>query len=318
MSKSDRNNPKRSTASESRYSIFEFEREFPDDRACLDWLVAHRYPDGIYCPTCEKVTKHHRENKRPSYACQFCGHREHPMVGTIFENSATSLRLWFYAIYLMASTRCGISAKQLERELGVTYKTAWRMFHQIRTLFDQDADPLGGEVEMDETYVGGRPRKGEISPNTRANRRKWVDENKTQVFGMVERGGRVRAKVVPSRQARTIQPIVATHVLPESTIFTDEGFNEYTVGRRYRGRHHRIRHRAGIYVDGNVHTQTIEGFWSLLKNGLRGVYHSVSEKHLQSYVDEYAFRYNHRKAGGRGVFTAMLDRIPEASSEQPS
>src|ERR671922_111639 len=155
MSKSDRNNPKRSTASESRYSIFEFEREFPDDRACLDWLVAHRYPDGIYCPTCEKVTKHHRENKRPSYACQFCGHREHPMVGTIFENSATSLRLWFYAIYLMASTRCGISAKHLERELGVTYKTAWRMFNKIRNqLMAEDTEPLAGAVGADETIDG--------------------------------------------------------------------------------------------------------------------------------------------------------------------
>ncbi len=317
MSKTDRNNPKRSRASESRYSIFEFEREFPDDAACLDWLVGHRYPEGIYCPSCERVTKHHRDAKRPSYACQYCGHREHPMVGTIFENSATSLRLWFYAIYLMASTRCGISAKQLERELGVTYKTAWRMFRQIRTLFEQDGDPLSGEVEMDETFVGGKPRKGEIHPNTPQNRKKWVDANKTPVFGMVERGGRVRAKVVPSRKSTTLAPIAATHVLPESTVFTDEEPGFYQIGRGYVA-HHRIRHRAGIYVDGNVHTQTIEGFWSLLKRGLGGVYHSVSEKYLQSYVDEYAFRYNHRKAGGRGMFTAMMNRIPEASSEQPS
>src|SRR5919109_508335 len=191
MSKSDRNNPKRSTASESRYSIFEFEREFPDDRACLDWLVAHRCPDGIYCPTCEKVTKHHRENKRPSYACQFCGHREHPMVGTIFENSATSLRLWFYAIYLMASTRCGISAKQLERELGVTYKTAWRMFRLIRyQLMDEsDEEPLGGggtPVEVDETYVGAKRKRG----GTRG-RPAQDHPYKTPVFGAVERGGRV-------------------------------------------------------------------------------------------------------------------------------
>jgi transposase len=112
----------------------EFERQFPDDAACLEFLVEKLYPEGIYCPTCEKVTKHHREKGRPSLACQWCGHHEHPLVGTIFENSATSLRLWFYAMYLMASTRCGISAKQLERELGVTYKTAWRMFHKIRSL----------------------------------------------------------------------------------------------------------------------------------------------------------------------------------------
>jgi transposase len=312
MSKVDRNNPKRSSGSESRYSIFEFEREFPDDAACLEWLLQHRYPDGIYCPTCEKATKHHREKSRPSYSCQFCGHREHPMVGTIFENSATSLRLWFYAIYLMASTRCGISAKQLERELGVTYKTAWRMFHQVRSLFGQDGDPLSGEVEMDETFMGGKPRK---SDNIRSKKdaKRWADKKKVPVFGMVERGGEVRAHVVPSRQGETLAPIAATHVLPESTVFTDEAPGYYQIGRGYVA-HHRIRHRAGIYVDGNVHTQTIEGFWSLLKNGIRGVHHSVSEKYLQAYVDEYVFRYNNREAGGKGIFTAMMNRIPEASS----
>jgi transposase-like protein len=158
MSKVDRNNPKRSSASESTYSLMEFERQFPDDAACLEFLVEKLYPTGIYCPTCEKVTKHHREKGRPSLACQWCGHHEHPLVGTIFENSATSLRLWFYAMYLMASTRCGISAKQLERELGVTYKTAWRMFHKIRSLLDQDDGFLTGTVEADEAYIGGQAK----------------------------------------------------------------------------------------------------------------------------------------------------------------
>src|SRR5712692_1008246 len=138
MSKVDLNQPKRGTASESRYTLFEFEKQFPDDAACLAYLMEAKYPDGVFCEKCQKVTSHYREKARPSWSCQFCGHRVHPMVGTIFEDSATSLRLWFYAIYLMASTRCGISAKQLERELGVTYKTAWRMFHLIRTqLMDQ-------------------------------------------------------------------------------------------------------------------------------------------------------------------------------------
>ena len=133
MSQVNRNQPRRGTASESRYTLFEFDKQFPDDAACLDYLMAERYPDGVFCEKCHKVTKHYREKARPSWSCEFCGHRVHPMVGTIFEDSATSLRLWFYGIYLMASTRCGISAKQLERELGVTYKTAWRMFHQIRS-----------------------------------------------------------------------------------------------------------------------------------------------------------------------------------------
>ena len=115
-----RNAPKRAKSSESRYSIMEFDREFPDDSACMDFLVAKLYPEGIFCPNCERVTKHHRVKARTCYACQFCGHQEYPLVGTIFERSSTSLRLWFRGMYLMASTRCGISAKQLERELGVS------------------------------------------------------------------------------------------------------------------------------------------------------------------------------------------------------
>src|SRR5438309_8477964 len=157
MSKVDRNKPRRSSASESRYTIFEFEAEFPDDAACLDYLVVKLYPEGIYCPKCERVTKHHRVASRPAYSCQFCGHYEYPMKGTIFEGSATSLRLWFHAMYLMASTRCGISAKQLEREVGVSYPTAWRMFKQIRSMLTQDSDdPFSGTVEADDAYIGGR------------------------------------------------------------------------------------------------------------------------------------------------------------------
>src|SRR2546426_6041342 len=164
MSQVNRNQPRRGTASESRYTLFEFEKQFPDDAACLAYLMTERYPDGVFCEKCQKVTSHYREKARPSWSCQFCGHRVHPMVGTIFEDSATSLRLWFYGIYLMASTRCGISAKQLERELGVTYKTAWRMFRQIRSLLVQDDAPIGGEgeiVEADEAFIGGRPEGAE-------------------------------------------------------------------------------------------------------------------------------------------------------------
>src|SRR5438094_5631093 len=181
MSKVNRNYPRRSTASDSRYSLFEFERDFPDDTTCLDELVRRFYPKGMYCPTCEKITKHHREAKRPSYACQYCGHHEHPLKGTIFERSATSLRLWFYAMYLMASTRCGISAKQLQRETGVTYKTAWRMFRQIRSLLSEtDMQLEGAAVEMDEMYYGGTS-KGHSGRPMRG------DKQKTPVIGIVER-----------------------------------------------------------------------------------------------------------------------------------
>jgi transposase-like protein len=127
-----------------KYTIRDLQRDFPTDEACMDWLVDFLYPNGIHCPICERVTKHHRVKTRTSYSCDRCGHHEHPMAGTIFENTRTPLRSWFHAIFLMASTRCGISAKQLEREIGVTYKTAWRMFTQIRKLLEEDGGPARG------------------------------------------------------------------------------------------------------------------------------------------------------------------------------
>lgn len=321
MSKVDRNDPKRSSASASQYSVFEFEREFPDDAACLELLVQRRYPDGIYCPKCEKVTKHHRDKSRPSYACQYCGHHEHPLVGTIFERSATSLKLWFYAIFLMSSTRCGISAKQLERELGVTYKTAWRMFHKIRSSLNQGEPLFGGTVEADEAYVGGAAKW----------RNRGIPENKgrgpvdkTPVFGLAKRGegekgnrgGQIIAKVVDDAGAKTILPHVRTKVLPESVVYTDEAaIYQKLPDMGYE--HDWVSHSNKVYVSGDVHTNTIDGFWTHMKRGVSSVYRGVSPKHLQSYLDEYVFRYNNRD-DARGMFAAILDRVAKASPETPS
>ncbi len=139
-----------------RFTVNDFNEKFPDDDACLEWLKQNRWANGITCPKCGKVTKHYKVTGRPVYACDICGHQVSPMAGTIMEKSATPLKLWFYAMYLMAQTRCGISAKQLERELGVTYKTAWRMFKQIRSMLNEDAVLEGSSVEADETYIGGK------------------------------------------------------------------------------------------------------------------------------------------------------------------
>src|SRR5215213_1262098 len=163
MPANDRNNPQRQHSSDSDFSLIEFMREYPDDAACLDRLWRDRFaPDGhhAHCPRCERERKFHRTKSRASYTCDSCGLHVHPMKGTIFEKSTTSLVLWFYAIYLMASTRCGISAKQMERELGTTYKTAHRMMKRIRTelMHDLDDEPLSGDVEVDETSVRGKPR----------------------------------------------------------------------------------------------------------------------------------------------------------------
>lgn len=270
-------------------------REFPDDAACLDRLWREKYaPDGHHaqCPICERERKFHRTKTRASYTCDSCGKHLHPMKGTIFERSTTSLQLWFYAMFLMASTRCGISAKQLERELGVSYKTAWRMFNKIRNelMSDQGDEPLSGDVEVDETSWGGKPRnrlKGYVEA---AKHR----EAKATVLGMVERGGRVRVRVIPSRRGPALSREVLANVNPESIIFTDD-WRPYRPLRREFLDHRIINHSAGRYVEGDVYTNTIEGFFGNLKTGMRGAYKKVSRKWLQSYVDEYAWRYNARR-----------------------
>ncbi len=284
-----------------RYTIDNFNHDYPDEDACLERLRQRRYPDGSICEKCERVTKYHRDAERKSYSCQFCGHHVHPTAGTIFHKSTTPLRLWFYAIYKMASTRCGISAKQLERELGVTYKTAWRMFHQIRKMLtDDDGQRLSGTVEADETYVGGRRR------GTKRGR-PGKDSHKTPVFGMAQREGRVVATVVRDTKRATVMPHVHKKVLPETTIYTDE-YRVYDNLNKQGFKHSRVHHAQEIYVSGDVHTNTIEGFWSLVKRGIGGVYHAVSTKHLQDYLNEYVFRYNHRN-DECPMFLTMLSRV---------
>jgi len=317
MAAVDRNNPKRAASSESRMSLMEFMRDFPDDATCLEHLWRARFSeDGTHaeCPKCETTRafkKYPMSNRRTSWTCTGCGHHIHPLAGTIFNKSATSLHLWFYAMYLMSSTRCGISAKQLERELGVTYKCAWRMANLIRNyLMAQDDEPLEGKVEMDETWIGGKPRASETRRNPPGQARrtaggKRAHERKVTVFGAVERGGRVRANVVPDRTYATLAEQAKTFVLPSSVVFTDEWHAYGAIGAGYQG-HHRIKHAEKVYVSGDVHTQTIEGFWSLVKRGISGNYHAVSAKWLPSYLNEYVFRYNHRE--GVDMFRVLLAR----------
>jgi transposase-like protein len=317
MAPVDRNNPIRAASSDSPYSFMEFMKDYPDDATCLEHLWRTRYsPDGEHaeCPKCkrERVFKRYQTKQgRQSWTCTGCGHHVHPTAGTIFHKSSTSLHLWFYAMYLMASTKCGISAKHLGRELGVNYKTAWRMFNRIRNeLMEQDDEPLSGEVEADETFWGGRPRQGDIEKLRREGETdlsgaggRWRKTKKATVFGMVERGGRVKAHVVAGRDAQSLQGQIVRFVLPRSIVFTDEWSSYNGLEKRYI--HHRIRHTEKVYVSGDVHTQTIEGFFSNLKRGISGNYHSVSSKWLQSYLNEYVWRYNHRD-DPRAMFQTLV------------
>ncbi|HEX4036372.1 MAG TPA: IS1595 family transposase [Solirubrobacteraceae bacterium] len=309
MSKVDRNNPKRSTASESTYSLMEFTREFPTDAACLEHLWRSRFaPDGSHadCPKCKRERKFHKVAARPSWSCDTCGHHIHPLAGTIFHKSATSLHLWFYVLYLMTSTRCGISAKQVEREIGVTYKTAWRMCNLIRNhlMAQEFADKLTGEVEADETAYGGRPKVAVTRGMTMAQAQIFAKARKVGIVAMVERGGNVRAYVQPREGALET---VSLHVEPNATVYTDE-WAGYRKLHFTHPDHRTIRHTDKVYATGDTHTQTIEGWFGNVKNGIAGNYHGVSVKWLQSYVNEYVWRYNHRRRDGRSMFAELLAR----------
>ena len=301
-----------------RYTFQQFDRDFPNDDACLESIKEQRFPGGVTdCHKCnQKPKKHYRVKGRTAYACETCGNHIYPLAGTIFEKSSTPLRIWFHAMYLIGSTRCGISAKQIQRETGVTYKTAWRMFHQIRKLMAEEIK-LGGAggrgVEMDEMYQGGR-RKNETGEPMRGGDKAHL----SVVAGIVERNrGRIMARV-DTMTKLSARALIKEYVLPETIIFTDDAgaFTGLgTLEQHYQ--HRRVNHSQKVYVAGETHTNTIDGFWSLVKRGIGGVYHSVSAKHLQSYLDEYSFRYNRRDSGNL-IFSSLLERVGEMASHKPA
>ena len=337
MAPGNRKNPQRAAWSESQFSLMEFMAQFPDDETCLRFLWDTRYNlggDTAHCKRCEEIRTFHRyegKQQRQAWTCTACSLQVYPTAGTIFHKSSTSLHLWFYAMYLMTSTRCGISAKQLERELGVTYKTAWRMFTLIRNeLMAQDDDePLTGVVEMDETYVGGKIRQSERAAwagMSRTERRQaaqhWSQEKKAQGFGAAQRKrvewladdpkptvtapAKVTAHVIPSRKKATIMEHVDQRVSPDAVIYTDDA---HLYGRLPH-RHETVNHSAGEYVRGDASTQSIDAFWAQVKNATRGVHHGVSKKWLQGYVNEYAWRWSNRD-DGRAMFALLLLRAAD-------
>jgi transposase len=281
------------------YTIKDFDKMFPDEETCLEFLFKERYPNGAYCQKCDKVTPHYRIANRKVFSCQNCGSHISPTAETIFHKSATPLRSWFHAIFLMASTKTGISAKQLQRELGVTYKTAWRMFTQIRKLMSENVNPLSGHVEVDETLVGGK----------RAGKRGRGAEGKTIVMGMVERDGKAITQVIPNVKASTLLPMIEKNVARENKtiVFTDE-FRSYNNVERLGYAHRIVQHSAKQYVSGIAHVNTCEALWSTIKRGIDGVNHHVNPLYLQSYLDSYVFRYNHRK-DETPMFVTLISRF---------
>jgi transposase-like protein len=298
----------------------EFMRDFPDDAACLEHLWRTRYSqDGEHaeCPkcACERVFRRYNTAQgRQSWTCTGCGHHVHPTAGTIFHKSSTSLHLWFFAIYMMASTRCGVSAKMLERELGVSYKTAWRMLRLIRTeLMADDGAMLSGDVEVDEASVDGKPRRPQgaarrqiaIGPSRRSEAAKLRERSRATVFAAVERGGRIKATVLPSRRGPQLNRQIIEWVEPESIIITDD-WSSYNGLDRHFIAHSRINHSAGWYVQGSTHTNTVEGFFGHLKPAIKGTYRKVSHRWLQGYLNEFTWRRNARYSP-TSMFEQLLD-----------
>lgn len=266
-------------------TVQQFFKRFPDDDACLAHLMKVRYGETTTCPKCEKHGKFARLSKIPAFSCPWCGHHIHPMQGTIFERSSTSLQKWFYAMYLFTTTRHGVSSRELQRQLGVTLKTAWRMGHQIRQYMGWvDGDgPLGGDkiVEADKAFIGGKDKQGH--------------DDKTVVLGIAERGGEVLTRVIAGRSTFYVVPRIIEHVIPGSRVATDEA-KAFSRLSEEGFRHGTVNHSAKEYVSGDVHTNSIENFWSILKRGIRGCHIWVSPQHLPKYLGEFEFRYNLRKS----------------------
>lgn len=276
-----------------KYSIKHLRAEFGTDTRCLQFVFDNRYGKKFQCPQCQEIGKFYLIEGRKRFDC-VCGYSISPLADTIFHKSSTPLTLWFHAIFLFASSRNGVASKEVERHLGVTYKTAWRLSKQIRILFAQTKDPLSGTIEVDETYYGGR-HKG---------KRGLGAEGKTPVFGMIERKGRAFGQVIPNVRLKTLQPIIDKSAVKNSTIMSDE-LRSYSRVKVSGYNHETVKHGIGEYVRGQVHTNNIEGFWSQLKRSISGTHHAVSPKYLQLYLDEFVWRYNYR---GQSLFPLMIAR----------
>lgn len=279
---------------------------FSDAEKARLHLEAQRWPDGPYCPHCgnadqDRIAKMEGKAHRPGlYNCRECRKQFSVTVGTVFERSKVPLNKWLLATYLLTSSKKGMSAHQLHRMLGVTYKTAWFMFHRIREGMrpgNDVAGPRGGEgkiVEADETVIGGKERNKHVS---KRNPKNIGAVGKQIAFSLVERGGQVRSYHVANVSSKTLREIIVTQISRASTLMTDDAGQYRLIGPEF-ARHERVNHSIEEYVRGDCHTNTIEGYFSILKRGINGVYHHVSEAHLKRYLAEFDFRYNERSALG--------------------
>ncbi|HCW60518.1 MULTISPECIES: IS1595 family transposase [Sphingobium] len=299
---------KKSPSASPEFSVREFFQRFPDDDACLAHIMQVRFGGTRFeCGSCGKESTHHKLATRRTFVCANCGHHVNPTAGTILHDTRTPLVSWFYAMYLFCTTRHGVSGKELQRQLGVTYKTAYRIGQQIRDLTAkaQSFDALlAGHVELDEAYVGGRKSGGKRGRGA---------PGKTIVMGLISRDGPMKAVVIPNVKKETLRGVVLDNVEPGSVVSTDELYS-YNLLTGDGFEHGRVSHGKGEYAvydyrSGNTfHVNTVEGFWRLFKASIRSTHVQISAKHMQRYLSEFTFRANHRQRVN-GMFDLLVGAL---------
>jgi transposase-like protein len=288
-------------------SIIDLLEAFPDEQACIDHLTKLRWPNGVVSPFDPNSTVYKLKNNR--YKCRNSNRYFNVKTATIFEDSKIPLRKWFLALYVFSSHKKGISSIQLGKDIKVTQKTAWFMLHRLRYAFNHPAfnEPLKGTVEADECYVGGKTANKHNNKKEYTEDGKLVDK-KAPVLGMKERGGNVVAKVLNKVTVAEVHPAMINSIKKGSILYTDSA-SRYFYTAYYMAEHKKVNHSANEYVNGIVHTNGIENFWSHLKRGLIGIYHYASVKHLQAYVNEFAYRFNTRDLETSTRFNVVLENF---------
>ena len=286
-------------------SIIDLLKAFPDEQTCINHLEQLRWNGDVVSPFDEtSIVYKCKDNK---YRCKNTGKYFNVKTNTIFDNTKLPLQKWFLAIYIVTSHKKGISSLQLSRDIDITQKSAWFMLQRIRNCFGiNENDNLDNEVEVDETFVGGKNKNRHLDKKVEKSQGRSF-KDKTPVLGMIERQGKLIARVVENTKAETLTPEIIRTVKNTASVITDEWLGYSSLKRFYD--HSFVKHNDGVYVNGRIYTNTIEGFWSLLKRGIIGIYHFTTRKHLQKYVDEFVFRYNTRDNLTKDRFNRLLSNL---------